>query len=63
MIKTKFRNYIAERLGQFDYEISLCGKKQGLTPFCGNIASYIMDLFFDEWNALTPDEKAKKKRR
>ena len=63
VIKTKFRNYIAERLGQFDYEISLCGRKQGLTPFCGNIASYIMDLFFDEWNALTPDEKAKKKRR
>ena len=63
VIKTKFKNYIAERLGQFDYEISLCGKKQGLTPFCGNIASYIMDLFFEEWNALTPDEKAKKKRR
>lgn len=63
VIKTKFRNYIAERLGQFDYEISLCGKKQGLTPFCGNIASFIMDLFFEEWNALTPDEKPKKKRK
>ncbi len=63
VIKTKFRDYIIERLGQFDYEISLCGRKQGLTPFCGNIASYIMDLFFDEWNALTPDEKTKKKRR
>lgn len=63
VIKTKFRNYIAERLGQFDYEISLCGRKQGLTPFCGNIASYIMDLFFEEWNTLTPDEKTKKKRK
>ena len=63
VIKTKFRNYIMERLGQFDYEITLCGRKQALTPFCGNIASYIMDLFFDEWNALTPDEKTKKKRR
>ena len=63
VIKTKFRNYIMERLGQFDYEITLCGRKQALTPFCGNIASYIIDLFFDEWNALTPDEKTKKKRR
>ncbi len=63
VIKTKFRNYIIERLGQFDYEISLYGRKQGLTPFCGNIASFIMDLFFDEWNALVPEEKTKKKRK
>ena len=62
VIKTKFRNYIAGELGKYNYEIHLCGKKQSLTQFCGNIATFIMDLFFEELNVMLP-ERLKKKRK
>lgn len=63
VIKTKFKNYIIDRLGKYDYEINLCGKKQAFSQFCGNIGNCIMDMFFDEWRALVPEKKERKKKK
>lgn len=60
-IKNSLKNSIIDRLGKYDYEINLCGKKQAFSQFCGNIGNCIMDLFFDEWRALIPEKKERKK--
>jgi hypothetical protein len=62
VIKTLFRNYLSERLGQYDYQIILRGNKQGITPFCGTISTCIMDFFFDELTKIKPEKKGKKKK-
>ena len=62
VIKTLFKNYLVNRLGQYDYQIILCGNKQGITPFCGTVSTCIMDFFFDELDKLIPEKKGKKKK-
>lgn len=62
VIKTLFKNYLVNRLGQYDYQIILCGNKQGITPFCGTVSTCIMDFFFDELDKLRPEKKGKKKK-
>ncbi len=62
VIKTLFKNYLANRLGQYDYQIILCGNKQGMTSFCGTLSTCIMDCFFDELDKLKPEKKGKKKK-
>ena len=63
IIKNKFKNYIQDRLGNYDYEIILCGHKQPLSQFCGNVAKCIMDLLHDEWSALVPAKKERKNKK
>ena len=60
IIKNKIKSYILERLGKYDYEINLNGRKQAFSQFCGNVANCIMDIFADEWATLKPKEKKKK---
>ena len=62
-IKNIFKNYINKRLGQYDYEIILCGSKQPFSQFCGNVAKCIMDLLHDEWSALVPEKKERKNKK
>lgn len=62
VIKTKFKKYIKNGLSEYNYEIILNGRKQGLEQFCGNIASFIMDLFNEEYQQLKPKEKKAKKK-
>lgn len=62
VIKTLFRNYLASRLGQYDYQIILCGNKQGMTPFCGTVSTCIMDFFFDELTKIRPKNEKKRKK-
>ena len=59
-IKNKIKNYVLERLGKYNYEINLNGRKQPFSQFCGNVANCIMDIFTDEWTALKTKEKKKK---
>lgn len=58
-IKNKIKNYVLERLGKYNYEINLNGRKQPFSQFCGNVANCIMDIFTDEWDGLRPKEKKK----
>ena len=60
-IKNKIKNYVLERLGKYNYEINLNGRKQPFSQFCGNVANCIMDIFTDEWDGLRPKEKKKEK--
>ena len=62
-IKNKIKSYVLERLGKYDYEINLNGRKQPFSQFCGNIANCIMDIFTDEWDGLRPKEKKKVKKK
>ena len=52
VLKRKFQEFFECRLGKFDYTFTLCGNKQGLKPFCGNLASFVVDYFMAERIAL-----------
>lgn len=57
-IEKLLRKYFSEQIGQFDYQIMLCGRKQNLTVFCGNVSKYVID-FLLELFLLTPEKKEK----
>lgn len=61
LVKNTLQDYLNDRVGQFDYEINLCGRRQGINPFCGNLANYILDFFQAELDRLTPPVENKKK--
>ena len=46
-VKNTLKQYLSERIGAFSYEITLCGRKQGISPFCGNVSDYVIDFILD----------------
>lgn len=63
VLKRKFQEFFECRLGKFDYTFTLCGNKQGLKPFCGNLASFVVDFFMAEHIAMQGSKTSSKKKK
>lgn len=59
-IKHQIQKYITNRMSDFRYEITLCGRKQGIPTLCGNMASWMLDFLCEEWQSMLPEKKVKK---
>ncbi len=60
--KRDIQSCIEALLSSFDYEVTLCGRKQGLKAFAGNIAKQIVEKFSEDEKA-SPGKKTASKAR
>ena len=60
-VKHQIQKYITNRMSDFRYEITLCGRKQGISTLCGNMALWMLDFLCEEWQSMQPEKKVKAK--
>lgn len=60
-VKHQIQKYVTNRMSDFRYEVTLCGRKQGIPTLCGNMAGWILDFLCEEWQSMLPEKEKKKK--
>ena len=60
-VKHQIQKYVTNRMSDFRYEVTLCGRKQGISTLCGNMAGWILDFLCEEWQSMLPEKEKKKK--
>ena len=48
-VKHIITNFMVDRLGTFEYEITLYGRKQNFAVFCGTLAGTLTDYLINEF--------------
>lgn len=56
-IKKLLREHLSEQIGRFDYQIMLCGRKQGLSPFFSNVSDYVIDFLLELFSPTLEEKK------
>ena len=61
-VKNAIQNIVANKASQFDYQINLCGRKQPINAFCGNVSNWILDALLKDYLQRQEEYKNSKKR-
>ena len=61
-VKHFLQNAIVDKANSFDYQITLCGRKQHINAFSGNAANWILDSLLKDYLEKQEELKNKRKR-
>lgn len=48
-VKNMLQAAVSNKVRSFDYEIILCGRKQPVNAFCGNVSKWILDTLLEDY--------------
>ena len=56
-VKNMIQAVVSNKVRSFDYQITLCGRKQPINAFCGNVSNWILDTLLEDY--LTKQKEMK----
>lgn len=60
-VKNMIQAAVSNKVRSFDYHITLCGRKQPINAFCGNVSNWILDTLLADY--LTKQKEMKNNKR
>ena len=48
-VKNMLQAAVSNKVRSFDYQITLCGRKQPVNAFCGNVSNWILDTILEDY--------------